>query len=127
MNRKLTLIAALLLGSASVFAAQSDEASRADRMDSAYSNYRAKVDANANLGPASRAEAAVVRGAERTGQAVKHGAQKTGEFVGNGARKTGNAIERGAKKTTEAVGNGMQRAGSAVERAGDKVEDSAKK
>ncbi len=110
-------IAGAMLAMSSTFAiaAQPSSTTRDERMDAALENYRAghptgtATTANANAsasdcneyadgGTFARAEAAVKRGACKTGHALERGVKKTGNAIGKAGHKTGNALRRTGEK-----------------------------
>lgn len=121
----MVLAAALTAGSFAM--AQEGTAPRAQRMDEALQNYRAKQGTqgmqgtqgtqapgmrapvgdprNPNPGPAARAEDSIKRGARSAGHAVKDGAERAGHAVGTGVEKTGAAIRRTGEKIKDKVEN----------------------
>ena len=108
-------IAGAMLAMSSTFAmaAEPDSTTRDERMDEALENYRAghptgtatAADASASNcneyasgGAFARAEAAVKRGACKTGNALERGVKKTGHAIDKAGRKTGNALRRTGEK-----------------------------
>lgn len=111
MRKTLIIIATLLAtGTTAVLAEQPGDTTRDERMQSALAEYRANngnastdtkaVDCNeySSGGTFARAEAAMKRGACKTGHAVERGVKKTGHAIGNAGRKTGDALRRTGEK-----------------------------
>jgi len=114
MHKTMRIAGAMLAMSATfAMAAQPDPTTRDGRMDAALENYRAghptgtatTADASANNcneyangGTFARAEAAVKRGACKTGHAIERGVKKTGHAIDKAGHKTGNALRRTGEK-----------------------------
>jgi len=113
--RKTMFIIGTLLAASSTFALAEEPGAttRDERMQSALQDYRAGSNTDANNtansssadcnqyaagGTFARAEAAMKRGACKTGHAVERGVQKTGHAIGNAGRKTGDALRRAGDK-----------------------------
>jgi hypothetical protein len=114
------IVGAMLAAMSTVAAAdQPGATSREERMDAALENYRAghptgKATATENSGATgtsandcnqysnggtfARAEAAMKRGACKTGHAIERGVNKTGHAIGKAGRKTGDALRRTGDK-----------------------------
>lgn len=116
MRNTMFIISALLATSSTIaLADQPGDTTRDERMQSALQDYRAGSSGNdaatsgsadarsdcneySNGGTFARAEAAMKRGACKTGHAVERGVKKTGHAIGNAGRKTGDAIRRVGEK-----------------------------
>ena len=111
MRKTMFIISALLATSSTIaLADQPGDTTRDERMQSALQEYRAGNGSTAgtdatngcneysNGGTFARAEAAMKRGACKTGHAVERGVKKTGHAIGNAGRKTGDAIRRVGEK-----------------------------
>ena len=105
-------ICGAVLATASTFAAaaQPGTTTRQERMDAALADYRSgQSDASADSASAdcartsdggtfARAEAAMKRGACKTGHALERGVKKTGNAIGKAGRKTGDTLRRTGEK-----------------------------
>lgn len=105
-------ICAAMLAAVSTFAAadKPGATTREQRMDEALADYRsgqpggsaynesADCAQASSGGTVARAEAAVKRGACKTGRALERGVRKTGNAIGNAGRKTGDALRRTGEK-----------------------------
>jgi hypothetical protein len=105
-------ICASMLAAASTLAAadQPGATTRQERMDAALADYhsgRPSASADnesadcvrtANGGTFARAEAAIKRGACKTGHAIERGVKKTGNAIDKAGRKTGDALRRTGEK-----------------------------
>ena len=104
---------AMLALSGAAGAADIDSTTRQERMDAAYSNYRAAhPDASSTtmsaqprgmsdadcIDPRTGAVAAVKRGVCKTGHAMERGVQKAGHAIDNAGRKTGDVLRRAGEK-----------------------------
>jgi len=105
-------ICGAMLATVSTFAAaaQPDTTTRQERMDTALADYRsgqsgtsadtASMDCarTSDGGTFARTEAAMKRGACKTGHALERGVKKTGNAIGKAGRKTGDALRRTGEK-----------------------------
>jgi hypothetical protein len=114
MHKTLWIIGAVLAATSTFAAAdQPGATTRDERMDAALENYRAghptgkattaenssaECNEYANGGTFARAEAAVKRGACKTGHAIERGVKKTGHAIGKAGHKTGDALRRAGHK-----------------------------
>jgi len=112
MKTTSTWICGALLAAATTLAVadQPGSTTRQERMDAALADYRAgrtgasdgseSADCTqaSSGGTFARAEAAMKRGACKTGHAIERGVKKTGHAIDKAGRKTGDALRRTGEK-----------------------------